>query len=424
MKFLADLHVHSRHSRATSRDMDLPVMAIWAKLKGIKVIGTGDFTHPDWLFRIKNLLEPRENGLFVLKNPPANPFPVNLTFEKEDVYFMLSSEVSLIYSKGDRVRKIHVVLLAESLEDVERLNTVLSAKGNLQADGRPTFGMDMRELIEIIQKNAPATAIIPAHIWTPWFSLFGANSGFDSIEECCGDLAEFITALETGLSSDPPMNWRLSSLDKFTLVSNSDAHSPTNIGREANLFDTELSYKAIVDAIKTRKGFLKTIEFFPEEGKYHYDGHRNCGVRLSPREAMKLDNICPKCGKKLTIGVAHRVEELADREEGERPEGAVDYTHLFPLQEIIAKAEGKTKHSKRIMEMFLSAFEAFGGEFKILTEVPTDEIKRLLGERVAKGIENMRKGKVKVEPGYDGVYGIIDPLFEDEEKKNKQQSLF
>ncbi len=424
MRFIADLHIHSRYSRATSKDMDLPVIAAWAKLKGIKVVGTGDFTHPDWFFRIKTLLAPRGNGLFTLKDPPRNPFPFNFSVETEDVYFMLSSEVSLIYSKGDKVRKIHVVLLAESLDDVERLNSVLAAKGNLQADGRPTFGMDMRELIEIVLKHAPSTAIIPAHIWTPWFSLFGANSGFDSIEECCGDLAEHIVALETGLSSDPPMNWRLSELDRYTLVSNSDAHSPANIGREANLFDTELSFQGIVNAIKTRKGFLKTVEFFPEEGKYHYDGHRNCGIRLSPKEAIKLNNICPKCGRKLTIGVAHRVEELADRDEGARPEGAIDYMHLFPLQEIIAKAEGKTKHSKLIVEKYFSAINLFGDEFKILMDVPVEELKRTLGERVSTGIDNMRRGKVRVEPGYDGVYGIIDPFVEENKEEGTQQSLF
>lgn len=423
MRFIADLHIHSRYSRATSRDMDLPVIASWAKLKGIKVVGTGDFTHPDWFFRIKTLLQPEDNGLFTLKDPPKNPFPFKFNVERNDVYFMLSSEVSLIYSKGDRVRKIHVVLLAESLEDVERLNSVLAAKGNLQADGRPTFGMDIRELIEIVLKNAPSTAIIPAHIWTPWFSLFGANSGFDSIEECCGELAEHITALETGLSSDPPMNWRLSQLDRYTLVSNSDAHSPANLGREANLFDTELSFQGVVNSIRTRRGFLRTVEFFPEEGKYHYDGHRNCGIRLSPKEAIKLNNICPKCGKKLTIGVAHRVEELADREEGARPEGAVDYMHLFPLQEIIAKAEGKTKHSKLIVERYFSAINLFGDEFKILMEVPLEELKRALGDRVSTGIKNMRVGKVRVEPGYDGVYGVIDPFVE-EKREGSQQSLF
>lgn len=424
MRFIADLHIHSRYSRATSKDMDLPVIAAWAKLKGIKVVGTGDFTHPDWFFRIKTLLQPEGNGLFTLKDLPKNPFPFKFNMERNDVYFMLSSEVSLIYSKGDKVRKIHVVLLAETLEDVERLNSVLAAKGNLQADGRPTFGMDMKELIEIVLKYAPSTAIIPAHIWTPWFSLFGANSGFESIEECCGELSEHITALETGLSSDPPMNWRLSQLDKYTLVSNSDAHSPANLGREANLFDTELSFQGIVNSIKTRKGFLRTVEFFPEEGKYHYDGHRNCGIRLSPKEAIKLNNICPKCGRKLTIGVAHRVEELADREEGARPEGAVDYMHLFPLQEIIAKAEGKTKHSKLIVERYFSAINLFGDEFKILMEVPLEELKRALGDRVSTGIKNMRLGKVRVEPGYDGVYGVIDPFVEERREEGSQQSLF
>ncbi len=421
MKFLADLHIHSRYSRATSKDMDLPAIAAWAKIKGIKVVGTGDFTHPDWLFRIKTLLKREDNGLLTLKEPSKEVFPFELDMEREDVYFLLTTEVSLIYSKGNKVRKIHVVLLGESIEDVEKLNSALASKGNLQVDGRPTFGMDTRELIEIVLKYAPSTAIIPAHIWTPWFSLFGANSGFDSIEECCGELSENFIGLETGLSSDPPMNWMLSSLDRFTLVSNSDAHSPPNIGRESNLFDTELGFHNIINAIKTREGFISTVEFFPQEGKYHYDGHRNCGVRLSPKEAMKLKNICPKCGKKLTIGVAHRVEELADRKEGERPENAVDFIHLIPLPEILAKAEGKTKNSKHILTEYFSSIKNFGNEFSILTEVPLKDIRKMLGERVANGIKNMREGNVRVDPGYDGVYGVIDPFKEEE---TKQQNLF
>ncbi len=420
MRFLADLHVHSKYSRATSKDMDLANMASWAKAKGLKVVATGDFTHPDWFFNIKTQLKEEGNGLLSLKEPVrGEDYPVEV--EPGDVYFILSVEVSLIYNLGKRVRKIHVVVLAENLEDAQSINSALAARGNLQADGRPTFGMDTREFIELIKSTAPSAGIIPAHIWTPWFSLFGANSGFDSLEECCGDLAEHILALETGLSSDPPMNWRLSSLDKYTLVSNSDAHSPANLGREANLFDTELSYRGIIEAIKTRKGFLKTIEFFPEEGKYHYDGHRNCGVRLSPKEAIKLNNICPVCGKPLTVGVAHRVEVLADREEGYRPENAVDYQHLFPLQEIIAKAQGKGKQSKSVMEAYFSAINYLGDEFSILTETPLEEIRRVLGPRVGKAVENMRRGKVKVEPGYDGVYGIIDPFGEEE---TGQDTLF
>ncbi len=420
MRFLADLHVHSKYSRATSKDMDLPMMASWAKAKGIKVIATGDFTHPDWFFNIKTSLIQKDNGLLTLKEGVrGEEYPIEVA--PEEVYFILSVEVSLIYTKGKRVRKIHVVLLVENLEDAEAINSILAARGNLQADGRPTFGMDFREFIELVKSAVPSAGIIPAHIWTPWFSLFGANSGFDSIEECCGELAEHILALETGLSSDPPMNWRLSSLDRFTLVSNSDAHSPANIGREANLFDTELSYRGIIEAIRTRKGFVHTVEFFPEEGKYHYDGHRNCGVRLSPKEALKLNNICPKCGRPLTVGVAHRVEVLADREEGFRPQGAVDYIHLFPLQEIIAKAEGKGKQTKGVLEKYFSAIKFLGNEYNILTNTPQEEIRRVLGPKAAKAVENMRKGKVRVEPGYDGVYGIIDPFGEEEKV---QDSLF
>ncbi len=422
MRFLADLHVHSKYSRATSKDMDLENMAVWAKMKGVKVVATGDFTHPDWFFNLRMKLKPAGNGLYVLKNPPVHPL-FKRRMEPEDVYFILSTEVSLIYSRNDRVRKIHVVLLAESMDDVRRLNEVLSSVGNLQADGRPTFGMDFRQLIEIVLKYAPSTAIIPAHIWTPWFSLFGSNSGFDSIEECCGDLAEHITALETGLSSDPPMNWRLSQLDRYTLVSNSDAHSPSRIGREANLFDTELSYKGIIDAIKTRKGFLATVEFFPEEGKYHFDGHRACNVRLHPREALKNNNICPVCGKKLTIGVAHRVEELADRPEGAKPEGAVPYMHLIPLNELIGMAEGKGAETKGVLEKYFTAIKHLGDEFTILKEIDLSEIKKILGSELARGIKNMREGKVEVEPGYDGVYGKINP-FAAKDEQPSQPTLF
>src|SRR5512137_2935871 len=324
MKFLADLHIHSKYSRATSRDMVLDTLAPWAKVKGISLLATGDFTHPEWLFLMKEKLEPMGNGFLKLKNgtttfdaPPFKGLPV----PARDVAFILSSEISFIYSKGGKVRKIHVMVLAPDFETVERINRRLQAVGNLVSDGRPILGLDVRLFCRMVAETAPRCVVVPSHIWTPWFSLFGANSGFDTIEECFEEMTPFIFALETGLSSDPPMNWRLSALDRYALISNSDAHSPNKIGREANVFDTDFTFRGLMTAIKSKdpSRFLSTIEFFPEEGKYHFDGHRKCGFSASPRESMAHENLCPKCGKPLTIGVLHRVEELADREPGEGP---------------------------------------------------------------------------------------------------------
>jgi len=431
MKFVADLHLHSKFSRATSRDMTLDTMALWAKVKGVSVLATADFTHPEWFFLIKEKLEPTGNGFFRLKNPPKpdDEYLKSVPFAPGDMAFILSTEISFIYSKKGKVRKIHLLILAPDFESVEKLNGRLAGIGNLRSDGRPILGMDARNFVKMAADSCPKCVIIPAHIWTPWFSLFGANSGFDAIEECFEEMTPFIFALETGLSSDPPMNWRLSALDRFALVSNSDAHSPSKIGREANVFDTEFSYKGLVDAVKSRDPvqFLSTIEFFPEEGKYHYDGHRKCRIVSSPNESIARHDLCPSCGKKLTIGVAHRVEELADREEVREAGLRVPYRNLIPLNEVIAQACGKTPECRSVWDAYFRFIREFGDEHRILTEIPIGELSRVPPEKISLGIDRMRKGLVKIVPGHDGEYGVIR-LFDQEEEKSEsgagQLSLF
>jgi len=415
MKFIADLHVHSKYSRATSSQADLENYAKSAKEKGILVVGTGDFTHPQWLQEIKEKLEPAEEGLFKLKNSD-NP-----------TRFLLSTEISCIYSKNGAVRKIHLVILAPSIEAVEKINTQLGWIGNLKADGRPTLGLDAKELLKIVLNVCQDCLVIPAHIWTPWFSLFGSRSGFDSIEECFEEYSKYIYAGETGLSADPKMCWRISELDKITLISNSDAHSPQKLGREANVFDTELSYYAIIDAIKkkNKEKFLYTIEFYPEEGKYHYDGHRNCGVRVSPKEAKKYNNVCPVCGRPLTLGVLHRVEDLADREEGFVPENAISYKSLVPLQEIVAEAISQTPGTKEVLKEYHNLIDQFNNEFNVLLNVKEEDLKSQTLPEIVEGIIRVREGKVNIEPGYDGVFGKVR-IFQEEEvqKYSAQKTLF
>ena len=427
MKFVADLHIHSKFSRATSKDMNFDTLAYWAKIKGIKVLGTGDFTHPEWLFLAKQKLVPTGNGLFYLEKiiPPENPFLRSFQVKPDDVLFMLTTEISFIYSKKGRVRKIHLLVLAPDFETVEALNAALAGIGNLYSDGRPILGLDAKEFLKKVLRYSPQAVVIPAHIWTPWFSLFGANSGFDSIEECFEELTPHIFALETGLSSDPPMNWRLSSLDRYVLVSNSDAHSPSRIGREANVFNTDLSYESIIRALKhpNPDKFLYTIEFFPEEGKYHYDGHRQCQVVLSPQETRQYRYLCPKCGKKLTVGVMHRVEKLADRQEGVVPPGKIPFKNLIPLNEIIGQATGKSAECRSVWEIYFRFIHEFGDEHRILTEVPLDQLARLSPKKVSQGIERMRKGKVDIIPGHDGVYGRINLFPEEEEVVHQSEQL-
>jgi len=412
MEFVADFHVHSKYSRATSRDMDVEHIAQWAKLKGISLMGTGDFTHHLWLEELKTKLEPTGKGLLV----------------HQGVHFVLSAEVSSIYSKGGRTYRIHNVILAPSFKSVDAINRVLSGVGNLSSDGRPILGLDAEDLARIVFDADENCILIPGHIWTPWFSLFGSMSGFDRIEDCFGKQTPKIFALETGLSSDPAMNWRLSAIDRFSLVSNSDSHSPQKIGREANVFNCDMDYQEIRQALRTKdkKKFLYTIEFFPEEGKYHYDGHRLCGIRFSPEESRKNANKCPKCGKPLTIGVMNRVVQLADRKEGFVPDNAIPYKNLVPLDEIIADAKQMGKGSLAVEKEYRGMIQRFGTEFNILTKVPQEELDRAAHPRIAEGIARVRAGRVKVEPGYDGEYGKVS-VFGDEgpvRKSEEQMTLF
>lgn len=415
MKFVGDFHLHSKYSRATSGQMDLENLDKWAKIKGIKVLGTGDFTHPQWLKELKEKLEPAETGLFKLKNSDS------------ETRFVLTAEISCIYSKGGKGKKIHIVLLAPSLEIVEKINAHLGWIGNLAADGRPILGLNAKELVKIVLNVSQDVLIVPGHIWTPWFSLFGSRSGFDSIEECFEEYSKYIFAGETGLSSDPAMNWRLSALDKIALISNSDSHSPSRIGREANVFDTEISFPAIVDAIKTKnpQKFLYTVEFFPQEGKYHYDGHRLCNISLSPQESKKYNGICPNCGKPLTIGVLNRVEQLADRPEGFKPENAIPFKSLIPLAEIIASSLGKNVGTIEVEKEYQNLIEKLGSEFNVLLGVKKEDLEKATLPEIMEGIIRTREGKVFIEPGYDGVYGKIR-IFSQGEQKNlsKQGTLF
>ncbi|MBA1335645.1 MAG: Endonuclease Q, cleaves 5' to damaged DNA bases / ATP-dependent DNA helicase UvrD/PcrA-like protein [Firmicutes bacterium] len=405
--FIADFHIHSKYSRATSKDCVPEMLEMWARRKGIDVIGTGDFTHPAWREELKEKLIPSGEGLYALKDD----------FHKEDKVagadfkpqFIVSGEISSIYKKNGRVRKVHNLILLPGLEHAESISHRLEAIGNLHSDGRPILGLDSRDLLEIVIDICPEAIFIPAHIWTPHFSLYGAYSGFDDIKECFEDLTGYIYALETGLSSNPPMNWRLSALDEFTLVSNSDAHSPANLGREANIFDTGLSYQCILNALKNRrtKEFYGTIEFFPEEGKYHYDGHRACKVCLKPSDTRAAGGICPVCGGRITVGVLHRVEALADREEGFIPPAAKHFESLVPLNEVIASSMGYTAASAKVKGKYDDLIRSLGPELFILREAPLNDIELAAGPCIAEGIRRLRCGKVEIQPGFDGEYGRI-----------------
>lgn len=412
MEFVADFHIHSKYSRATSKDMDVKHIADWARLKGITLMGTGDFTHHLWLEELKSKLESTGSGLFV----------------HEGIHYILSAEISSIYSKNNRTYRIHNLILAPSFKTVDAINKALGAVGNLASDGRPILGLSAAELARIVFDIDEKCMLIPGHIWTPWFSLFGSMSGFDRIEDCFEKSTSKIFALETGLSSDPAMNWRLSALDRFALISNSDAHSPAKIGREANVFDCPLEYDAIREVLKTKdkKRFLYTIEFFPEEGKYHYDGHRLCSISFSPEETIKNNNRCPKCKKSLTIGVMNRVNQLADRKSGFVPNNAIPFKSLIPLDEIIADAKQMGKTSMAIEKEYRLLLARFGTELDILLKVPIEDIKKVAHPRVSEGIARVRTGRVKVAPGYDGEYGKIC-IFDKEESKEialQQMSLF
>lgn len=414
MQFVADFHIHSKYSRATSKEMNLEQLDKWAKLKGIKVLSCGDFTHPEWFKELKEKLEEQEPGLYKLKNSASG------------TRFILTTEISCIYSKKNKVRKIHILIFAPSLESAEKINANLSWIGNLKADGRPILGIDAKELAKIVLNVSEECLVVPAHAWTPWFSIFGSKSGFDSIEECFEEYSKYIYAIETGLSSSPGMNWRLSTLDKITLISNSDSHSARKIGREANVFDTELSFAAIAEAIKNKnpQKLLYTVEFFPEEGKYHWDGHRLCQVSLAPEESKKSQNICPKCGKNLTIGVLNRIEELADRPDGSKPPQAIPFKSLIPLEEIIADALGVLPGAKQVESEYKTLTEKFGSEFEVLLNVSRQDLEKASSSKIAEGVERVREGKVQISPGYDGVYGKIKIFSEGKPAPSSQKSLF
>lgn len=409
MEFIADFHIHSKYSRATSREMDVQHLAEWARIKGITLVGSGDFTHHLWLEELKHSLEDLGSGLYKYK----------------DTYFILTAEISSIYSKNGRTYRIHNLIFSPSFEVTDKINDKLSRCGNIASDGRPILGLDAAELARIVFDVDENCMIVPGHIWTPWFSLFGSMSGFDKIEDCFEEQTPKIFALETGLSSDPAMNWRLSALDKFTLISNSDSHSPAKLGREANVFDCGLDYKTIREVLKTRdkSRFLYTIEFFPEEGKYHFDGHRNCGVRFSPEETRKHGGKCPKCGKSVTVGVMNRVEQLADRPAGFVPPGAIPYKSLVPLDEIIADARGIGKGSVAVMKDYHSVITRFGTELEILLRVPKEDLLRALPVRVAEGVLRVREGKVDLKAGFDGEYGEVSILKDDGRAREGEQQL-
>jgi len=416
MRFIADFHIHSKFSRATSKEMEVETLAVWAKKKGIALLTTGDFTHPTYFAELRSKLKPSGNGLFNLKKG------------EQGVRYILTTEVCNIYSQNGKGRRIHTLIFAPGFEVAEAIGSKLGNLGKLSSDGRPIFGFTAKELAKIILDISPDCLIVPAHVWTPWFSIFGANSGFDSIEECFGELSAHIHAVETGLSSDPEMNWRLSALDSMTLLSNSDAHSPNRLGREANVFDCALDYREIVETIrkKDRKRLLFTIEFFPEEGKYHYDGHRQCGVIFSPSQTRESASLCPHCHKKLTIGVMHRVEELADRREGFIPKNAIPSIHLIPLEEIIAGALEVRVGTKAVEAEYDRLIERGGSEFRILLEATPDELASFVPPHVLEGIVRMRQGKVSIIPGHDGVYGKISlfPERKEGEEVKEQLKLF
>ena len=406
MNLIADLQIHSRFSRATSPSITLTNLEKYARLKGINLLGTGDFTHPKWLAELKSEL--KEDGSGILAS-------------KSGFKFVLQGEISNIYTQDGKARRIHTLLLARNFEVVDQINKALLKKGRLDYDGRPIFGFSCIELVEMMKEIDDGIEIIPAHAWTPWYGIFGSMSGFDSVEECFKERSKHIHAIETGLSSDPAMNWRLSKLDKYTLLSSSDAHSfwPWRLGREANVFDIELSYDALLNAIRKRKGFVETIEMWPHEGKYHYTGHRNCNVVLSPTEALKLKNICPKCGNKLTVGVAQRVELLADRPEGFVPENAVPFKNLIPLSEVIAGTIGEKVESKNVWEEYYKLTNTFGNEFEVVLNAEEEKLRKITTEKITDNIIRNRNQKIPFKPGYDGVYGV--PIFDENDLKEYKE---
>lgn len=402
MELIADLQVHSKYSRATSKNLDLKNLEKYARIKGLNLLGTGDITHPKWLEELKSNLKEDDTG--ILKS-------------ESGFNFVLQGEVSNIYTQGGKGRRVHNLILAKNFDVVQQIQEALKKKGRIDYDGRPIFGFSCVELVEMMKGIDEKIEIIPAHAWTPWFSLFGSMSGFDSLEECFKDQSKHIHAIETGLSSDPSMNWRLSQLDKYTLVSSSDAHSfwPWRLGREANVFDIELAYDSLIDAIRKKKGFLYTIEVNPNYGKYHLDGHRACNICMEPEETARNKNMCPKCKKPLTIGVLSRVEKLADRPHGYKPAGAIPFKSLISLSEILSCILNSSVISKKVWQEYFRLVKAFGSELKVLSEAAKEELEKISGAAIASAVINVREGKVTISPGYDGVYGV--PILDQSDNK-------
>ena len=458
MIYFADLHIHSKYSRACSRDCNLVELARWASFKGIHVLATGDFTHPAWRSEIKEILVEAEPGLFRLADPYV-PETVVLKggFGPKDVRFILNVEISSIYKRGGATRKVHNLIFMPDLDSIEKFSARLDRIGNINSDGRPILGLDSRDLLEIALETSETSFLVPAHIWTPWFSILGSRSGFDSVEECFGDLASHIFALETGLSSDPEMNHRVSALDRFTLISNSDTHSPARLGREANIFQGALGYLQLRDALvaggcksldsvkpqallqsgdlgsgmnpkailkSDEPAFLGTIEFFPEEGKYHLDGHRKCGARLDPAETQRLDGKCPVCGHSVTVGVMNRVMELADREQSMRPERGAPFWRFLTLQQIVAQSLDVGPQSKKVNLLYRDLLEKLGPELTILWAVPLDEIARQASDIVTEAIRRVRAGELSIEAGFDGEYGTVKLFGEGERDQVQGQATF
>lgn len=418
--FAADLHLHSKYSRATSRNFDLERMWSWGRKKGLDLLGTGDFTHPGWRAELRNKLVPEGNGFYRMRDRPSlvgdEAVPDSCP---RDVRFVLQVEISSIYKREGKVRKVHNLIYLPDLQAADRLSELLGKVGNLNSDGRPILGLDSRDLLAMALESSERAVLIPAHIWTPWFSVLGSRSGFDAIEDCYGDLSSQIFAVETGLSSDPPMNWRVSGLDRYTLVSSSDAHSPSRIGREATLLAGDPDYDGLFDALRSAdpEVCLGTVEFFPEEGKYHLDGHRACGERMTPSETMAAGGLCPGCGKPVTVGVAHRVEALSDRAAGTRSPRALPYQRLVALGQVIGEIEGVGPGSKRVARKYADLLARLGPELSILLDVPEEELAAAGGELLAEGVGRVRRGQLTVCSGYDGLFGTVR-IFEPAERKS------
>lgn len=438
MRYYADLHIHSKYSRACSPQLTPENIDLWCRIKGVGLVSTADFTHPKWFQDLQDKLEPQGNGLYKLKAGLRKTDPRFKESMPRPVSFMVGTEVACIYKHAGETRRVHHCLFMPSLEAAAEFTRRLEARGcNVRADGRPIFGLSSQDLLQLLLEVDEHSVLIPAHAWTPWFAIFGSKSGYDSIGECFGSLSKYIFAIETGLSSDPPMNWRLSNLDSVALVSHSDAHSLPNLGREADIFEGEgLSYDTVMSALRhgnpqaVAGGADKslplrlagTIEFFPDEGRYHYDGHRDCKVSFSPLETKKHRGLCPVCGRELTIGVLYRVNELADRVAGMKPNGALPFTSLIELDKVIAQAQGvKGRQTKAVELEYWDLVSAGGGELQTLLDTPEDT-GRVANERVAEAIRRLRRGQVAIEPGYDGVYGTIS-LFRPDEQLGKQQPV-